>query len=122
MTDSYVSRIHEERERTGSDEAAVREGLAHTGAVITAAGLIVILIFGVFMLSPQRLLQQIGFGMAIAIFVDAVVIRCLVVPAAMQLMGRWAWWMPAALASRLPSLNLEAATPSRVAEPADRLG
>ncbi|TDC80157.1 MMPL family transporter [Actinomadura sp. 7K507] len=102
-----VSRIHEERERTGSDESAVREGLAHTGAVITAAGLIMILIFGAFMLSPQRLLQQIGFGMAIAIFVDAVIIRCLVVPAAMQLMGRWAWWMPAAVARRLPRLNLE---------------
>ncbi|MFI0373015.1 MMPL family transporter [Actinomadura sp. 1N219] len=102
-----VSRIHEERERTGSDETAVREGLAHTGAVITAAGLIMILIFGAFMLSPQRLLQQVGFGMAVAIFVDAVVIRCLVVPAAMQLMGRWAWWLPAPLARRLPSLNLE---------------
>ncbi|WUH98426.1 MMPL family transporter [Spirillospora sp. NBC_00431] len=102
-----VSRIHEERERTGSDETAVREGLAHTGAVITAAGLIMILIFGAFMLSPQRLLQQVGFGMAIAIFVDAVIIRCLVVPAAMQLMGRWAWWMPAAVERRLPKLNLE---------------
>ncbi|TDD31890.1 MMPL family transporter [Actinomadura sp. KC06] len=109
-----VSRIHEERERTGSDETAVREGLAHTGAVITAAGLIMILIFGAFMLSPQRLLQQVGFGMAVAIFVDAVVIRCLVVPAAMQLMGRWAWWMPAPVARRLPSLNLESRP-----EPAD---
>ncbi|MFI0407864.1 MMPL family transporter [Actinomadura sp. 3N508] len=102
-----VSRIHEERERTGSDESAVREGLAHTGAVITAAGLIMILIFGAFMLSHQRLLQQVGFGMAVAILVDAVIIRCLVVPAAMQLMGRWAWWMPAALARRMPRLNLE---------------
>ncbi|SEF18897.1 MMPL family transporter [Jiangella alba] len=111
-----VSRIHEERERTGDDAAAVREGLAHTGAVITAAGLIMILVFGAFMLSPQRLLQQVGFGMAVAIFVDAVIIRCLVVPAAMQLMGRRAWWLPSALARRLPRLNLEsrpdtAATP-----------
>ncbi len=102
-----VSRIHEERERTGSDETAVREGLAHTGAVITTAGLIMILIFGAFMLSPQRLLQQVGLGMSIAIFVDAVIIRCLVVPATMQLMGRWAWWLPAAVARRLPAMNLE---------------
>ncbi|SDT13560.1 MMPL family transporter [Jiangella sp. DSM 45060] len=113
-----VSRIHEERERTGSDAAAVREGLAHTGAVITAAGLIMILIFGAFMLSPQRLLQQIGFGMAVAIFVDAVIIRCLVVPAAMQLMGRWAWWMPPALARRLPRLNLESSPDTVTTQPA----
>ncbi|WP_207935973.1 MMPL family transporter [Actinomadura sp. KC216] len=66
-----------------------------------------ILEFGAFMLSPQRLLRQVGFGMAVAILVDAVIIRCLVVPAAMQLMGRWAWWMPAALARRMPRLNLE---------------
>ena len=102
-----VSRMHEERERTGDDVAAVREGLAHTGAVITAAGLIMILIFGAFVLSPQRLLQQVGFGMAVAILVDAVIIRCLVVPAAMRLMGRWAWWMPEAVARRLPRLDLE---------------
>lgn len=102
-----VSRIHEEWIRTKDDALAVREGLAHTGSVITAAAAIMIVVFGAFMLSPQRLLQQTGFGMAVAIFVDAVIIRCLIVPAAMQLMGRRAWWLPAPLARVLPKVELE---------------
>ncbi|WP_395103774.1 MMPL family transporter [Actinomadura sp. SCN-SB] len=75
--------------------------------MITAAGAIMIMIFGAFMLSPDRMLQQAGFGMAVAIFVDAVVIRCLIVPAAMELMGRRAWWLPAPPARLLPSVRLE---------------
>ncbi|HEX5535163.1 MAG TPA: MMPL family transporter, partial [Actinomycetales bacterium] len=71
------------------------------------AGAIMIVVFGAFMLSPDRLLQQTGFGMAVAIFVDAVIIRCLIVPAAMQLMGRRAWWMPEPLARLLPKVELE---------------
>ncbi|WP_174567474.1 MMPL family transporter [Actinomadura kijaniata] len=102
-----ISRIQEEWARSKDPSHAVREGLAHTGSVITAAAAIMIVIFGAFMLSPQRLLQQTGFGMAVAIFVDAVVIRCLIVPAAMELMGRRAWWLPAPLARLLPRLELE---------------
>ncbi|MFG3258473.1 MMPL family transporter [Streptomyces sp. NPDC048172] len=102
-----ISRIHEEWSRTKDASHAVREGLAHTGSVITAAGAIMVVIFGAFMLSPERLLQQTGFGMAVAIFVDAVVIRCLIVPAAMELMGRRAWWLPAPLARLLPKVELE---------------
>ncbi|MGP4110002.1 MMPL family transporter [Streptomyces sp. 4N509B] len=102
-----VSRIHEEWRRTGDHALAVREGLGHTGAVITAAGAIMIVVFGAFVLSGERMLQQMGFGMAVAIFVDAVVIRCLIVPAAMQLMGRHAWWLPAPLARLVPTVELE---------------
>ncbi|TDE11235.1 MMPL family transporter [Jiangella asiatica] len=104
-----VSRMHEEWVRSENKDPshAVREGLAHTGSVITAAGSIMIVIFGAFMLSPERLLQQTGFGMAVAIFVDAVIIRCLIVPAAMQLLGRRAWWMPAPLLRLLPKVELE---------------
>ncbi|MEO3828351.1 MMPL family transporter [Actinomadura sp. B10D3] len=102
-----ISRIHEEWTRSEDPSHAVREGLAHTGSVITAAGAIMVVIFGAFMLSPQRLLQQAGFGMAVAIFVDAVVIRCLIVPAAMELMGRRAWWLPAPLARLLPKVEME---------------
>ncbi|MGW1996567.1 MMPL family transporter [Embleya sp. NPDC001921] len=102
-----VSRIREEWTRTRDSAFAVREGLAHTGSVITAAGAIMVAVFGAFMLSPERMLQQIGFGMAVAIFVDAVVIRCLVVPAMMQLLGRWAWWMPAWLDRLLPRVEVE---------------
>jgi RND superfamily putative drug exporter len=103
-----VSRMHEEwvRSENKDPSRAVREGLAHTGSVITAAGSIMIVIFAAFMLSPERLLQQTGFGMAVAIFVDAVIIRCLIVPAAMQLMGRRAWWLPGPLAQMLPKVEL----------------
>ena len=103
-----ISRIHEEWTRSPRDPShAVREGLAHTGAVITAAGAIMVAIFGAFMLSPDRMLQQAGLGMSVAIFVDAVIIRCLIVPAAMELMGRRAWWLPAPLARLLPKVELE---------------
>ncbi|UYM04379.1 MMPL family transporter [Solicola gregarius] len=104
-----ISRMHEEWEKDeGRDPShAVREGLAHTGAVITAAGSIMVVIFASFVLSEQRLLQQTGFAFAVAIFVDAVIIRCMVVPAAMELMGRRAWWLPAPLARLLPKVELE---------------
>ncbi|MET7297837.1 MMPL family transporter [Embleya sp. NPDC005575] len=102
-----ISRIHEEWRRTKDHGRAVREGLAHTGSVITAAGAIMVVVFSAFVLSPQRALQQLGFGMAVAIFVDAVVIRCLVVPAALQLMGPRAWWLPAPLARLLPKVDVE---------------
>ncbi|CCK24839.1 MMPL domain-containing protein [Streptomyces davaonensis JCM 4913] len=102
-----VSRIHEEWERTKDHSVAVREGLASTGKVITAAGAIMIVVFGAFMLSADRMLQQFGLGLAVAILMDALVIRCLIVPALMQLMGKWAWWLPAALARRLPKVALE---------------
>jgi putative drug exporter of the RND superfamily len=102
-----VSRIHEEWTRTREHSLAVREGLGHTGSLITAAGAIMIAVFGSFMLSPERVLQEIGFGMAVAIFVDAVIIRCLIVPAAMALMGRAAWWFPQWLGRLLPKVRLE---------------
>jgi RND superfamily putative drug exporter len=102
-----VSRIHEEWERTRDPSHAVREGLAATGKVITAAAAIMIVVFAAFVLSPDRMLQQFGLGLAVAVLLDAVVIRCLIVPAVMQLLGRHAWWLPAPLARRLPRVALE---------------
>ncbi|MFJ2899045.1 MMPL family transporter [Streptomyces sp. NPDC087218] len=102
-----VSRIHEEWKRTRDPDLAVREALAATGKVITAAAAIMIVVFAAFVLSPSRMLQQFGLGLAVAILLDAVVIRCLVVPAVMRLIGRWAWWLPAPLARRLPKVALE---------------
>ncbi|QKW36595.1 MMPL family transporter [Actinomadura sp. NAK00032] len=102
-----VSRIHEEWERTRDPSHAVREGLAATGGVITAAAAIMIVVFAAFILSPDRMLQQFGLGLAVAVLLDAVVIRCLIVPAVMQLLGRHAWWLPAPLARRLPRVALE---------------
>ncbi|MBB4660759.1 MMPL family transporter [Conexibacter arvalis] len=102
-----VGRMHEEWERSGDARHAVREGLAQTGRVVTAAGAIMVVVFGAFMMSPDRMMKQFGLGLAVAILLDAVVIRCLVVPAAMELMGRWAWWMPAWIRRRLPRVALE---------------
>ncbi|NUK08113.1 MMPL family transporter [Streptomyces lunaelactis] len=102
-----LSRIHEEWERTKDPQGAVREGLAATGKVITAAAAIMIVVFSAFLLSPDRMLQQFGLGLAVAILLDAVVIRCLIVPAVMQLLGRSAWWLPAWLRRVLPKVELE---------------
>jgi RND superfamily putative drug exporter len=102
-----VSRMHEEWRRTGDADRAVREGLATTGGVITAAAAIMIVVFGAFVLSPDRMLQQFGLGLAVAVLVDALVIRCLVVPAVMRLFGARAWWLPRWLDKALPSVALE---------------
>jgi RND superfamily putative drug exporter len=102
-----LSRIHEEWQRNHDAQGAVREGLAATGKVITAAAAIMIVVFAAFVLSPDRMLQQFGLGLAVAILLDAVVIRCLIVPAVMQLLGRRAWWLPGPLRRVLPKVELE---------------
>jgi RND superfamily putative drug exporter len=102
-----VSRMHEEWRRTGDARTAVREGLAATGGVITAAGAIMVLVFGAFLLDPSRMLAQFGLGLAVAVLLDALVIRCLLVPAIMRLLGARAWWLPRRLDRRLPHVALE---------------
>jgi len=102
-----LARIHEEWKRTGDAAGSVRTGLAATGRVITAAAAIMIVVFGAFVLSNDRMLQQFGLGLAVAILLDALLIRCLIVPAVMQLFGRHAWWLPRALDRALPKVALE---------------
>ncbi len=102
-----LSRMHEEWSTTRDASRAVREGLAHTGGVITAAAAIMVVVFGAFMLSPDRMLQQMGFGMAVAVLLDAVVIRCLLVPAIMRLLGPRAWWAPRWVHRVLPRVRVE---------------
>jgi putative drug exporter of the RND superfamily len=102
-----LARMHEEWERTRDALGAVREGLATTGRVVTAAAAIMVVVFGAFVLSPDRMLQQFGLGLAVAVLIDAVIIRCLLLPAVMRLFGARAWWLPTALARRLPRLALE---------------
>jgi putative drug exporter of the RND superfamily len=104
-----LSRMHEAWERTGDAPAAIREGLATTGRVVTAAAAIMVVVFGAFLLDPGRMLKQFGLGLAVAVLLDALVIRCLVVPAVMQLLGTRAWWLPAWIARRLPRVALERA-------------
>jgi RND superfamily putative drug exporter len=105
-----VSRMHEEWERTGDASRAIQRGLATTGRVITAAAAIMIVVFGAFILDPGRMLQQFGLGLAVAILVDAFVIRCLILPAVMQLLGARAWWLPRWLDRRMPALAIDRAT------------
>ncbi len=101
-----VSRMHEEWTRTRDPVAAVREGLATTGGVITAAAAIMIVVFGSFVFAPDRMLQQFGVGLASAVLLDALVIRCLVVPAVLRLLGARAWWAPSWL-QRLPGVRVD---------------
>ncbi len=102
-----VSRMHEEWRRSGDALRAMREGLAATGGVITAAAAIMIVVFGAFVLSPDRMLQQFGLGLAVAVFLDAIVVRCLVVPAVMRVLGEKAWWLPRWLDRLVPQIPLE---------------
>ena len=89
-----LSRIHEEWERTGDNTLAVANGLQRTGRLITGAAAIMVVVFSAFGLSSVIILKQIGFGLALAILLDATVVRALVVPASMRLMGKWNWWTP----------------------------
>ncbi|WP_198940352.1 MMPL family transporter [Micromonospora sp. CB01531] len=89
-----ISRIREEYERTGDTRTAVARGLARTAKVITAAAAIMIAIFTTAVLGPDVSVKQIGLGMAIAVLVDATIIRMVLVPAVMELCGEANWWMP----------------------------
>ena len=92
-----LSRIQEAYRRTGDNTSSVAEGLARTASVITGAALIMVCVFAAFALAETVTIKSIGVGMAIAVLVDATIIRVLLVPATMRLMGRWNWWAPGPL-------------------------
>ena len=102
-----VSRMREAWLRTKDNERAVLEGLASTGRVITAAAAIMVAVFAAFIPSHDVVLKVIGVGMASAIFIDATLVRLLLVPAVMHLLGRSNWWLPEWLDRRLPQLHIE---------------
>jgi RND superfamily putative drug exporter len=89
-----LSRIQEEYLRTGDNQQAVATGLAQTAKVITGAALIMVVVFGGFMLADIVVIKSLGFGLALAVLIDATIVRGLLVPATMRLMGRWNWWAP----------------------------
>jgi putative drug exporter of the RND superfamily len=97
-----LSRVREEYLLSGSTREAVTAGLARTARVITAAAAIMVVVFGAFVASEETFLRLIGVGMATAILVDATVIRMVLVPAVMQLLGRANWWMPRWMARVVP--------------------
>ena len=102
-----VSRMREAWLRTGDNERAVLEGLASTGRVITAAAAIMVAVFAAFIPSADVVLKVIGVGMASAILIDATIVRLLLVPAVMHLLGRANWYLPEWMGRRLPQLHVE---------------
>ena len=102
-----ISRIREEYLKDGNTSRAVADGLAKTARVITAAAAIMVVVFLAFIAAPDTFLKLFGVGLASAIFLDATVVRMILVPAVMQLLGDRNWWIPAWLERRLPRLDVE---------------
>ena len=102
-----LSRMKEEYHRTGDNATAVADGVAATARVITAAALIMVCVFAAFVLAPDRQLKLFGMGMAVAVFIDATVVRMLLVPATMELLGDRNWWIPKWLDRVLPRIDVE---------------
>ncbi|HEX6586268.1 MAG TPA: MMPL family transporter [Solirubrobacterales bacterium] len=118
-----LSRIKERYDLHGDNRRAVAEGLASSAQVISSAALIMVSVFGVFVLTGVPSIKQLGLGNAVAIAIDATLVRLILVPAAMQLLGRWNWWLPRWLDRILPHVGLEGgapepASPDRRPEPA----
>jgi RND superfamily putative drug exporter len=103
-----LSRIRERYNATGDTRRAVAEGLATSARTISSAALIMVAVFMIFVFTGLPSIQQIGLGNAVAIAVDATIVRLALVPAAMELLGRWNWWLPRLLARILPDANFEA--------------
>ena len=95
-----LSRIHEEWEKTGDNTLAVANGLQKTGRLVTAAALIMMLVFAAQIFASVAIIKQFGLGLALAIFIDATLVRALVVPSTMRLMGTLNWWAPSFLQSK----------------------
>jgi RND superfamily putative drug exporter len=102
-----MSRIRERYIRHGDNERAVAEGLASSARTISSAALIMSAVFAVFVLTGVPSIKELGLGCAVAIALDATLVRLILVPAAMKLMGGWNWWMPSWLDRLLPDLSFE---------------
>src|SRR5215203_2253199 len=102
-----ISRIREEYLKDGDTRRAVADGLAKTARVITAAAAIMVVVFLAFVTSPEVFLKLFGIGLAAAIFLDATVVRMVLVPAVMQLLGKYNWWIPDWMERALPRLDVE---------------
>jgi RND superfamily putative drug exporter len=102
-----LSAIREHYDRTGDNATAVAEGLAGTARVITAAALIMVFVFGSFVVSDLRALKLIGLGLAVAVAIDASVVRVILVPATMELLGSANWWLPKWLDRIVPHVLIE---------------
>jgi len=117
-----LSRIREEYDRTGDNATAVAEGLASTARVITAAAAIMVSVFGAFLLGEVVFVKMVGLGLATAIFVDATIVRMVLVPATMELLGDRNWWYPAWLDRITPRVSVEGHLKDLDAELAELVG
>jgi len=104
-----LSRTQEHYEESKDTRQAVVDGLATTGRVITSAALIMVFVFSSFVISGNAIVKQFGVGPAVAIAIDATIVRCLVVPAIMTLLGRSCWWLPTWMGRALPRISVEGA-------------
>ncbi|HVL89484.1 MAG TPA: MMPL family transporter, partial [Actinomycetota bacterium] len=102
-----LSRVREEWRRTGDTKTSVADGLAATAKVITAAAAIMVVVFGSFILEADRVVKLMGTGLAIAILLDATIVRMILVPATMELLGDRNWWLPKWLDRILPRVDVE---------------
>jgi len=103
-----LSRIRELHDAGYATDDAVRLGITRTAGTVTSAAIIMVAVFGLFASLSMIMMQQMGFGLAVAVLIDATVIRAVLVPATMKLLGDWNWYLPRSLAW-LPSLNVESA-------------
>ena len=103
-----LSRIREEWDRTGDSKTSVADGLASTARVITAAAAIMVVVFGSFIGESDRVVKLFGLGLSMAVLIDATIVRLLLVPATMELLGDRNWWMPGWLGRILPKIHIEA--------------
>ena len=111
-----LSRMKEEFERTGDPVNSVADGLAATARVITAAALIMVFVFGSFVFEDQRAIKMFGVGLAAAVAADASLVRMLIVPSTMELLGTRNWWLPGWLDRILPKINVEGNPPEAPAQ------
>jgi putative drug exporter of the RND superfamily len=102
-----LTQMREHYRKTGKEKDAVIEGLANTGRVITSAAAIMVCVFTSFVLNGNPIVKEFGVGLAVAIAIDSTLVRCLLVPAIMVLLGKWAWWMPGWLGRLVPHISIE---------------
>ena len=108
-----ISRVHEQWQRHGDPSRAVREGVSRTGRVISAAAAVMVAVFAAFAISGNRTLAMFGLVMATAVFLDALVVRLLLLPAVLELLGRTTWALPHWLDRRLPKVAIETEDPPK---------
>ena len=112
-----LSRIRERFDQTGDNTDSILFGVGTTSRIITGAALIMVAVFGGFAAGELVMFQQMGFGLAVAVLLDATLIRSVLVPATMRLLGRWNWYLPRRL-EWIPNVGIEGGSPTPVSTPA----